>query len=148
MSRLQYDKWFGYTMVPSHTFLWEKIGYIPFMVLTYQPSAVPIVMHGTSGGGGGGGGGGSSNSPNPPWLGPDVPHPEGTPQKCTSPIENTTYMYFTHIENTTDIYFSHTKDHIYTSPIENTTYIYFTHREHHAHIYTSPIRTTTYILHP
>ena len=34
-------------VVPSHTFLWEKIGCVPIMVLTYQPSAVPIVMHGT-----------------------------------------------------------------------------------------------------
>ena len=35
-------------VVPSHTFLWEKIGYLPTKVLIYQTSGVAILLHGTN----------------------------------------------------------------------------------------------------
>ena len=35
-------------VVPSHTFLWEKIGYIPTKVLLKQTSGVAICIHGTN----------------------------------------------------------------------------------------------------
>ena len=35
-------------VVPSHTFLWEKIGYVPITVLIYQTSGVAICIHGTN----------------------------------------------------------------------------------------------------
>ena len=34
-------------VVPSHTFLWEKIGYPSTKVLIKQPSLVAIPIHGT-----------------------------------------------------------------------------------------------------
>ena len=49
-SSIQSTVWLYYavrSVVPSHTFLWEKIDYIPIMVISSQPSADPIVMHGT-----------------------------------------------------------------------------------------------------
>ena len=33
-------------VVPSHTFLWEKIGYVPTKELIYQTSGVAICMRG------------------------------------------------------------------------------------------------------
>ena len=35
-------------VVPSHTFLWEKIGYLPSKVLIYQTGGVAILLHGTN----------------------------------------------------------------------------------------------------
>ena len=35
-------------VVPSHTFLWEKIGYVPTEVLIKQTGGVAICIHGTS----------------------------------------------------------------------------------------------------
>ena len=35
-------------VVPSHTFLWEKIGYVPTKVLNYQTSGFAIRIHGTN----------------------------------------------------------------------------------------------------
>ena len=35
-------------VVPSHTFLWEKIGYVPTKVLITQTSGVAICIHGTN----------------------------------------------------------------------------------------------------
>ena len=35
-------------VVPSHTFLWEKIVYVPTMVLIKQTSGVVICIHGTN----------------------------------------------------------------------------------------------------
>ena len=35
-------------VVPSHTFLWEKIGYVPTKVLLYQTSGVVICIRGTN----------------------------------------------------------------------------------------------------
>ena len=35
-------------VVPSHTFLWEKIGYVRTKVLIYQASGVAICIHGTN----------------------------------------------------------------------------------------------------
>ena len=35
-------------VVPSHTFLWEKIGYVPTKVLIQQTSGVAICIHGTN----------------------------------------------------------------------------------------------------
>ena len=35
-------------VVPSHTFLWEKIGYVPTKVLNKQTSGVAILLHGTN----------------------------------------------------------------------------------------------------
>ena len=35
-------------VVPSHTFLWEKIGYVPTTVLIKQTSGVVIRIHGTN----------------------------------------------------------------------------------------------------
>ena len=35
-------------VVPSHTFLWEKIGYVPPTVLIKQTSGVAILLHGTN----------------------------------------------------------------------------------------------------
>ena len=35
-------------VVPSHTFLWEKIGYVPTTVLIKQTSGVAICNHGTN----------------------------------------------------------------------------------------------------
>ena len=35
-------------VVPSHTFLWEKIGYVPTKVLIKQTSGVAILLHGTN----------------------------------------------------------------------------------------------------
>ena len=35
-------------VVPSHTFLWEKIGYVPTTVLFKQTSGVAICIHGTN----------------------------------------------------------------------------------------------------
>ena len=35
-------------VVPSHTFLWEKIGYVPTTVLFKQTSTVAICIHGTN----------------------------------------------------------------------------------------------------
>ena len=34
--------------VPTHTFLWEKIGYLPTKVLILQTSGVAILLHGTN----------------------------------------------------------------------------------------------------
>ena len=35
-------------VVPSHTFLWEKIGYVPSKVFIKQTSGVAICIHGTN----------------------------------------------------------------------------------------------------
>ena len=35
-------------VVPSHTLLWEKIGYVPTKVLMKQTSGVAILLHGTN----------------------------------------------------------------------------------------------------
>ena len=35
-------------VVPSHTFLWEKIGYVPTNVLIQQTIGVAICIHGTN----------------------------------------------------------------------------------------------------
>ena len=35
-------------VVPSHTFLWEKIGYVPTKVLLKQTIGVAILLHGTN----------------------------------------------------------------------------------------------------
>ena len=35
-------------VVPSHTFLWKKIGYVPTKVLIEQTSGVAICKHGTN----------------------------------------------------------------------------------------------------
>ena len=35
-------------VVPSHTFLWENIGYLPTKVLIKQTSGVAICIHGTN----------------------------------------------------------------------------------------------------
>ena len=35
-------------VVPSHTFVWEKIGYVPSTVLIQQTSGVAICIHGTN----------------------------------------------------------------------------------------------------
>ena len=35
-------------VVPSHTFLWEKIGYVPTKVLILQTIGVAICIHGTN----------------------------------------------------------------------------------------------------
>ena len=35
-------------VVPSHTFLWEKIGYVPTKVLIKQTCGVAILCHGTN----------------------------------------------------------------------------------------------------
>ena len=35
-------------VVPSHTFLWVKIGFIPTKVLNKQTSGVAICIHGTN----------------------------------------------------------------------------------------------------
>ena len=35
-------------MVPSHIFLWEKIGYVPTTVLISQTGGVEICIHGTN----------------------------------------------------------------------------------------------------
>ena len=35
-------------VVPSHTFLWVKIGYLPTKVLIKQTSGVAILLHGTN----------------------------------------------------------------------------------------------------
>ena len=35
-------------VVPSHTFLWAKIGYVPTKVLIQQTSGVAICIHGTN----------------------------------------------------------------------------------------------------
>ena len=35
-------------VVPSHTFLWQKIGYVPTKVLIKQTSGVAICIHGTN----------------------------------------------------------------------------------------------------
>ena len=35
-------------VVPSHTFLWEKIGYVPSKVFIKQASGVAICIHGTN----------------------------------------------------------------------------------------------------
>ena len=35
-------------VVPSHTFLWVKIGYLPTNVLIKQTSGVAILLHGTN----------------------------------------------------------------------------------------------------
>ena len=32
-------------VVPSHTFLWEKIGYVPTKVLIKQTSGVALLLH-------------------------------------------------------------------------------------------------------
>jgi hypothetical protein len=36
-------------VVPSHTFIWEKIGYVPTKVLIQQTSGVAMYIHGTNG---------------------------------------------------------------------------------------------------
>ena len=36
------------SIVPSHTFLWVKIGYIPTKVLIKQTRGVAILLHGTN----------------------------------------------------------------------------------------------------
>ena len=36
------------SVVPSHTFLWEKIGYVATKVLIEQTSGVAICIHGTN----------------------------------------------------------------------------------------------------
>ena len=35
-------------VVPSHTFLWEKIGYVPTKLLIKQTCGVAILLHGTN----------------------------------------------------------------------------------------------------
>ena len=35
-------------VVPSHTFLWVKIGYIPTKVLIKQTRGVAVLLHGTN----------------------------------------------------------------------------------------------------
>ena len=35
-------------VVPSHSFLWEKIGYVPTKVLISQTSRIAICIHGTN----------------------------------------------------------------------------------------------------
>ena len=35
-------------VVPSHTFVWEKIGYLPTKVLIKPTSGVAILLHGTN----------------------------------------------------------------------------------------------------
>ena len=35
-------------VVPSHTFLWDKIGYVPTKVLILQTIGVAICIHGTN----------------------------------------------------------------------------------------------------
>ena len=35
-------------VVPSHTFLWEKIGYVPTTVLIKQTSGIAICIQGTN----------------------------------------------------------------------------------------------------
>ena len=35
-------------VVPSHTFLWEKIGYVPAKVLIFQTGGIAICIHGTN----------------------------------------------------------------------------------------------------